>query len=502
MSPGVYDVLVIGGGVNGAGIARDAAGRGLKVLLAERDDLAAATSSASSKLIHGGLRYLEHYAFRLVREALAERDVLLRNAPHIIWPMGFVLPVGPGSRPAWMLRLGLFLYDTLGWTPGAPRSPLPRSRPVDLSAPGMSPVLKPEYSRGYLYADCWVDDARLVVLNAVDAAARGARIATRTKVLRCERGDDGWRAVLAPADGGANEVVLARTVVNAAGPWAGEVLGAALGINAAASLRLVKGSHIVVPRLHDMPYAFILQNDDRRIVFVIPYEHDFTLIGTTDVAMGGTPGPVSIDPSEINYLCRAVSRYTARAVRPADIVWSYAGVRPLYDDGASDASSVTRDYVLDLDAPPGRPAALSVFGGKITTYRRLAEHALDKLAASLPGMGPAWTARGALPGGDIHDADFDAFMAELRQRLPWMDAAHLHGLARRHGTRIAGVLGDARRPDDLGRHFGAGLYAREIDWLRREEWACTADDVLWRRTKAGLHLDATARREVADAFAA
>jgi glycerol-3-phosphate dehydrogenase len=501
MSPAAYDLLVIGGGVNGAGIARDAAGRGLAVLLAERGDLAAATSSASSKLIHGGLRYLEQYAFRLVREALAERDILLRNAPHIIWPVGFVLPIGPGSRPAWMLRLGLFLYDSLGWTPGAPPSPLPRSRRVDLSASGEGRILKPEYGRGYLYSDCWVDDARLVVLNAVDAATRGARIATRTQVLRCERGDGGWRATLAPADGGTTETVVARAVVNAAGPWAGEVLGASLGINAAASLRLVKGSHIVVPRLYDAPHALILQNDDRRVVFVIPYERDFTLIGTTDVAIGGTPGPVSIDPSEVEYLCRAVNRYTASPVRPADIVWSYSGVRPLYDDGASDASSVTRDYVLDLNAPPGLPPALSVFGGKITTYRRLAEHALEKLAPFLPGMAPAWTARCALPGGDIPGADFDAFLADLRARLPWMDAAHLHGLARRHGTRAADVVGDARSPADLGRHFGAGLYAREIDWLRREEWARTADDVLWRRTKTGLHLDAAGRREVMESFA-
>lgn len=492
-----YDLLIIGGGVNGAGIARDAAGRGLRVLLAERDDLAAATSSASSKLIHGGLRYLEQYAFRLVREALAERDVLLRNAPHIIWPLGFVLPTGPGSRPDWMLRLGLFLYDRLGWTPGQPRSVLPRSRRIDLRAPGVPPALKPEFARGFLYADCWVDDARLVVLNACDAAARGARIATRTRVLRAEPLDGLWRATLAGQDG-RSEVAMARAVVNAAGPWAGEVLGATLGINRAATLRLVKGSHVVVRRLHDSPHAFILQNDDRRVVFVIPYERDFTLIGTTDVVVGPQPGPVAIDPSETVYLCRAASRWLARPVTPEDVVWSYSGVRPLYDDGAADASAVTRDYVLDLAAGPERPPALSVFGGKITTYRRLAEHALEKLSPIFPAMGPAWTARAPLPGGDLPGADFAAFLAAWRARLSWLDPVHLHGLARRHGTRLEAIAGDARAPGDLGRHFGAGLYAREIDFLRRAEWAQSADDVLWRRTKAGLHLDAAARRAVAE----
>jgi glycerol-3-phosphate dehydrogenase len=487
-----YDLLIIGGGANGAGIARDAAGRGLRVMLAERADLAAATSSASSKLIHGGLRYLEHYAFRLVREALGERDILLRNAPHIIWPLGFVLPMGPGSRPAWMLRAGLFLYDRLGWTPGGPPSRLPRSRAIDLRGS----ALRPEFARGFLYSDCWVDDARLVVLNACDASARGARIATRTVVQRAEPAGDVWRATLVGPDG-TRQTATARAIVNAAGPWAGEVLGAALGVNRAATLRLVKGSHIVVRRLHDEPHAFILQNDDRRVVFVIPYERAFTLIGTTDVTVGPQPGPVAIDPAETAYLCRAASRYLAKPVTPADVVWSYAGVRPLYDDGAADASSVTRDYVLDLQSGPGRPPVLSVFGGKITTYRRLAEHALEKLGSFFPAMGAAWTSRTPLPGGDLPDADFGSFLAMWRARLPWLDPAHLHDLARRHGSRLAGIVGDARGPGDLGRHFGAGLYAREIEWLRQEEWARTADDVLWRRTKAGLHLDEAARRAVA-----
>lgn len=491
-----FDLAIIGGGVNGTGIARDAAGRGLKVLLAEKSDLAQATSSASSKLIHGGLRYLEQYEFRLVREALGERDVLLRNAPHIIWPLRFVLPHSPALRPAWMLRLGLVLYDNLAWRPFGPRSSLPRSKSVDLRDRVLGGALKPEFKRGFAYSDCWVDDARLVALNARDAADRGARILTRTAVINGRRDADHWALRLLHADG-RGETLHAHAVVNAAGPWAGEVLGQTLGMNATATLRLIKGSHIVVRRRYPGSHAFILQNDDGRVIFLIPYEGDYTLIGTTDVPFERNADDVTIDETEIAYLCRAANRYLADPICAADVIWSYAGVRPLYDDGQQNASAVTRDYVLDLHGESGQPPALSVFGGKITTFRRLAEHALEKLAPFFPSMGAAWTDQAPLPGGNMAGADFGTFLAEQARIRPWLDAAHLHGLARRHGTRMTRLLDGAARVADLGEYFGAGLYAREIDWLRAEEFAVTAADVLWRRTKTGLHLDARQRDDVA-----
>ncbi len=492
----IFDLAIIGGGINGTGIARDAAGRGLKVVLAEKSDLAAATSSASSKLIHGGLRYLEQYEFRLVREALGERDVLLRNAPHIIWPLRFVLPHTPALRPAWLLRLGLVLYDNLAWRPFGPRSSLPRSTGVDLHDRILGGALKPAFKRGFAYSDCWVDDARLVALNARDAADRGARILTRTAVTDARRDGGHWAFALLHPDG-RTETLRARAIVNAAGPWAGEILGQTLGINATATLRLIKGSHIVVSRRYPGSHAFILQNDDGRVIFLIPYEGDYTLIGTTDVPFERDAGEVTIDESEIDYLCRAANRYLAEPISAADVIWSYAGVRPLYDDGQQNASAVTRDYVLDLHGEAGQPPALSVFGGKITTFRRLAEHALDKLTPYFPSMGAAWTDHAPLPGGDMADADFGAFLAEQARIHPWLEAAHLHGLARRHGTRMTRLLDGAASTDDLGQYFGAGLYAREIDWLRAEEFATTAADVLWRRTKTGLHLDARQRGDVA-----
>jgi glycerol-3-phosphate dehydrogenase len=482
-----YDLLVIGGGINGVGIARDAAGRGLSVFLAEKGDLAGATSSASSKLIHGGLRYLEHYAFRLVREALAERDVLLRNAPHIIWPMRFVLPHSPEQRPIWMIRAGLWLYDNLGWTPGG-RSRLPGSHRLDLRVDPYASSLRPEFPTGFVYSDCWVDDARLVVLNARDAADRGVQICTRTTVKAARRVDGLWRAQLLRADGSSLEIA-ARGVVNAAGPWVRDVLGGALGFNESRGVRLVKGSHIVVPRLYEGEHAFILQNDDRRVVFVIPYEGRYTLIGTTDIPFTDDPATVAISADETAYLCRAVSRYFAKPVVPSDVVWSYAGVRPLYDDGSASASEVTRDYVLDLQPGPNASTPLlSVFGGKITTFRRLAEHALEKLAPFFPGLKPAWTAGVALPGGDIPGGDFEGFVAERSRTAPWLAKPALYAMARRHGTRIGCILDGARGPEDLGHHFGAGLYAREVDLLVRDEWACDAQDVLYRRTKLGLHI--------------
>ncbi|MGE0719286.1 MAG: glycerol-3-phosphate dehydrogenase [Alphaproteobacteria bacterium] len=488
----IHDLLVIGGGINGAGIARDAAGRGLKVLLVERDDLACATSSASSKLIHGGLRYLEQYEFRLVREALAEREVLLAMAPHIIWPLAFVLPHAPSLRPAWMIRAGLFLYDHLGG-----RRRLPGSRGVDLRHPPFGAGLAPGLRRGFVYSDCWVDDARLVVLNARDAADRGAIVRTRTECVSARSVGPLWEGLLRDRRDGTEMRVAARMLVNAAGPWADEVAAGVMGANRKPPLRHVKGSHIVVPRLHAGDHALILQNDDRRVVFVIPYEGRFSLIGTTDVAVDGDAGPPAASAEEIAYLCTAVSRYFARAVTPADVVWTYSGVRPLYDDGTVNPSAVTRDYVLRLEGGGGAPPALHVFGGKITTYRRLAEHALEKIAGVLPGVGPAWTAGAPLPGGAIPDADFGRFADELARSRPGLDAAWLRRLARRHGTRAPDVIGDAQQRADLGRHFGAGLHACEVDWLRRTEWAETAEDVLWRRTKEGLHLDRSGREAVA-----
>ncbi len=491
------DLLIIGGGINGVGIARDAVGRGLSVILCEQGDLGGATSSASSKLIHGGLRYLEYYEFRLVREALIEREVLLRNAPHIIRPMRFVLPHDRSLRPAWMVRLGLFLYDHLGG-----RERLPGSRRVDLRREPAGAPLQKRLSTGFEYSDCWVEDARLVVLNALDAAERGADIRPRTRCVAARRTEAGWwSAELEDLANGTRVTVEARALVNAGGPWVYEILSRRLGLNSAKRVRLVKGSHIVVPRLYDGEHAYILQNDDRRIVFVIPYERDFTLIGTTDVPFAGDPSRVEIDAAETAYLCAAVSRCFARPVMPAQIVWSYAGVRPLYDDAAPNAAAVTRDYVLDIDDVGGRAVLLSVFGGKITTYRRLAEHALEKLAPYFPDSRRSWTADAPLPGGDMADAEFDRFLATLRAVRPFLPPALALRLARAYGTRVERLLGDARSMADLGEDFGGGLTRAEVDYLVRTEWAATADDILWRRSKLGLHVP-PATRAALDAYLA
>lgn len=475
----VHDLLIVGGGINGAGIARDAAGRGLSVLLVEQGDLASGTSSASSKLIHGGLRYLEHYEFRLVREALAEREVMLAIAPHIVWPLTFVLPCAAGLRPAWMIRTGLFLYDHL-----APRSRLPGSRTLDLTRDPAGRPLKSGFARGFAYADAWTEDSRLVVLNALDAKERGATIRTRCRFLHARPEDDVWSAALQP-NAGQCETVHAKTIVNAAGPWVDDVLQHGFGRNRPAPLRLVKGSHIVVPRLYDGAQAYLLQQPDRRVVFVIPYEGTFTLIGTTDMPFEGDPAHVAISAFETNYLCEAANRFFERPVTRDDVVWSYSGVRPLYDDAAADPSVVTRDYVFDNDAGEGRPPVLSIFGGKITTYRRLAEHALAKLAPSLPALGPAWTGSASLPGGDM--ADFESFLADLEARKPWLPAGLARRLARAYGTRVERLLGDAEQLADLGEDLGAGLTEREVDYLVETEWAETAEDILWRRSKLGLH---------------
>ena len=490
-----YDLLVVGGGANGAGIARDAAGRGLSVLLCEKNDLAQGTSSRSGKLIHGGLRYLEYYEFRLVREALIEREVLLRAAPHIVWPLRFVLPHHAGLRPWPLLRLGLFLYDHLGG-----RRILPPTRALDLTSDPAGEPLKPEYRRGFEYSDCWVEDSRLVVLNALDAQARGAEVLVRTAARQARRGADGlWEATLAGEDG-AERRVRARVLVNAAGPWVEAVLRGVVGSNAAARVRMVKGSHLVVRRFWQGPHAYLLQNTDRRVIFVVPYAGDLALIGTTDIPYEGDPGKVAIDDTERDYLLGAVNRYLRSALGPADIVHSFSGVRPLHDDDSGkNASAVTRDYVFDIQAGPGQPPLLSVFGGKITTYRKLAEHALAKLAPHLPRPpGPDWTARAPLPGGDLPGGDFDAFLAALRREHPWLPPALAHHCARSYGTRAAQLLGDARGMGDLGRHFGAALYEREADFLRRTEWARTGEDVLERRTRHGLHMSPAERAAFAD----
>jgi glycerol-3-phosphate dehydrogenase len=476
------DLLVIGGGINGAGIARDAAGRGLSVLLVEQDDLASHTSSASTKLVHGGLRYLEQYEFRLVRESLIERERLLAIAPHIIRPLAFVLPHRSGMRPAWMIRLGLFLYDHLGG-----RQRLPASFGVRLPGSPYGRGLDPDIRRGFVYSDCWVDDARLVVLNAVDAADHGADIRTRTRLIAARRDRARWVATLLDRQSGRETLVRAKAIVNAAGPWVGAVLRAIDGQAEARPPRLVKGSHIIVPRRFEGDHAFIFQNPDGRILFAIPYEQDFTLIGTTDIPWTGDPAAPDIDEAEIAYLCAGVNRYLARPITPADVIHSYSGIRSLYDDGSDNVSEVTRDYVLSLDTEGGLPL-LSIFGGKITTYRRLAEQALEKLAPFLSALALPWTSTRPLPGGDLSKGDFDAFLANVRTRWPFLPAATALRLARAYGTRIDAVIGDARSLEDLGNDHGGGLSGREVDYLVANEWARTTDDIIWRRSKLGLHM--------------
>jgi glycerol-3-phosphate dehydrogenase len=475
-----YDLLVVGGGINGAGIARDAAGRGLATVLLERDDLASATSSASSKLIHGGLRYLEQYEFRLVREALAEREILLRVAGHLSWPTRFVMPHVPELRPRWMIRAGLFLYDHL-----ARRSLLAASQPVRLDLPPYSSGLRPGLRHGFVYSDCRVDDARLVVANAMDAARRGARVLVRTECLSARRENATWQVRLS-----SGEEIRARAIVNAAGPWVKDVLNERLGQPSPESVRLVRGSHIVVPKLYEGDHAFILQNDDRRVVFMIPYEERFTLIGTTDVPVDKAQSPAASD-EEVRYLCAAADRYLAKPVDPASIVWRYAGVRPLHDDGSADPSSVTRDYTLRLDSEGGAPV-LSVFGGKITTYRRLAEEVLARLAAHFPDAKGAWTARDPLPGSAFPTRAEGR--RQVFERYRSLAEPVVRGVFRRHGVLAFDVLGDGV----VGEHYGAGLTERELRYFVDQEWARTAQDVLWRRSKCGLHMTEPQRRRVAE----
>jgi glycerol-3-phosphate dehydrogenase len=476
------DLLVIGGGVNGAGIARDAAGRGLSVLLVEKDDLASATSSWSSKLIHGGLRYLELYEFRLVAEALAEREVLLKIAAHLVWPARFVMPHVPELRPRWMIRAGLFLYDHL-----ARRASLPGSASVRLDVPPYNAGLQAGLKHGFAYSDCRVDDARLVVANAMDARRHGARVLTRTACVSAVRENGLWGALLS-----SGERVGARAIVNAAGPWVKAVLNGRLGQPSRDAVRLVKGSHMVLPRLYEGEHAFILQNDDRRVVFMIPYGDLHTLVGTTDVPVQDEDARPEASAEEIAYLCRAVNRYLACPARPEDVVWSYAGVRPLYDDGTADPSAITRDYTLRIDDDAGRAPVLSVFGGKITTYRRLAEQAIERLAPYFPQMRPAWSGSAPLSGSDFGGVPRVEARDAFFRSHPRIAEAILRPIFRRHGTRAEEVVGDG----DLGEDLGAGLTERELRYFVEHEWAQTAEDVLWRRSKAGLLMTPAQRERV------
>ncbi|MEM9667889.1 MAG: glycerol-3-phosphate dehydrogenase [Pseudomonadota bacterium] len=490
----MYDLLVIGGGINGAGIARDAAGRGLKVLLCEKDDLASHTSSASTKLIHGGLRYLENYDFGLVRKALIEREVLLQMAPHIIWPMRFVLPQDRNIRSPWLVRLGLFLYDNLGG-----RKILPGTKVLHRSKSRHLSPLSTKYKKAFEYSDCWVEDSRLVVLNAVDAAERGADIKTRTKCIGLRAESGAWQANLENDDGTRTEVT-AKAVVNAAGPWVDNVTGLASQRSNSDHVRLVKGSHIIVNSHFEGDQAYIFQNEDERIIFAIPYENgNFTLIGTTDEAFEGDPQSADISQGEIDYLCDSVNKYFQKNIAAGDVVATYSGVRPLYDDKSDNVSAVTRDYVL-THIEADEATLISVYGGKITTYRKLAEDVMDELTDIFPTSNKKWTKTAPLPGGDIPNADFEAFNKPVSEKYSWMDQDTLHRLIRAYGTRVDQIIGTATSVDNLGTHYGGGLYQAEIDYLQQNEFARTAMDVLYRRSKLYLHISADQQAALAAAM--
>lgn len=473
----IHDLIVVGGGVNGTGIAMDAAGRGLKVILCEMSDLASATSSNSSKLIHGGLRYLEHYEFKLVRQALAERESLLRNAPHIMWPMRFILPHQSHLRPAWMIRTGLFLYDHL-----AKRELLKGSRSITFSSEG---PLVPEIKRGFEYSDGWVDDARLVVLTAKAAEERGAKIKTRTKCVKASRERKLWNVTLEDTLTGERKTHQCRALVNASGPWVSRLFSETMNIPAPKQIRMVKGSHIVVPRIHDQPEAYILQNADNRIIFVTPYEDDFSLIGTTDVDYTGDPRKAAISPEEVDYLLSIVNQHFKNKLFSSDVVWSYSGVRPLMDD-EGDAQKASRDYTFEVDGGKTNAPLISIFGGKITTYRKLAEAATNRICSFFPNAGPQWTKHAPLPGGEFsNQADF---LPQLRKEFPWLPERLAHRYMRTYGDRTRVMLKNCNSPKDMGHHFGANLYACEIRYLVDHEWAMAAEDIIWRRTKLGLRL--------------
>jgi glycerol-3-phosphate dehydrogenase len=488
------DLLIVGGGINGAGIARDAAGRGLKVALVEQSDLAAGTSSASTKLIHGGLRYLEFFEFRLVRESLIERERLLRIAPHLVRPMQFVLPHVPGLRPRWQIRFGLFFYDYFSG-----RRTLQPSRSVRVGAGGYG-ALRPGVDHAFSYSDCWVDDSRLVVLNALDAAQRGAAIHTRTRFVSATAEKGLWRARCVRQGSGESLELRARAIVNAAGPWVEQVLNSFPAVQVAGSVRLVKGSHIVVPRLFPGKHAFMLQNPDGRIVFAIPYEQKWTLVGTTDVPFSGDPAQVRISDDEIRYLCDTINSYFQRQISPSDVRWTYAGIRPLFDDESKSASRVTRDYRIELTHTADHPPLLSIFGGKLTTYRKLAETVLEKLQEPL-GISPdRWTHRSPLPGGGLRARNFRRFVIDVRRRWRFLPITVARRLARAYGTRVEAIIGGAKSFADLGQHYGAGLTAAEVDYLVRNEWAMTDEDILWRRSKLGLHMTEAERQNFAAAL--
>ncbi len=496
-----FDLFIIGGGINGCGIARDAAGRGLRVGLAEMNDFASATSSASTKLFHGGLRYLEYFEFRLVREALIEREVLLKAMPHISWPMRFVLPYHrdmrfesdtptskllgtlmpwmKGRRPAWLIRFGLFLYDTMGG-----RKILPKTTTVDLNQGPEGTPLNDKFLRAFEYSDCWVEDARLVILNARDAARRGATILPRTKVISARREDATW--VIETETGDIRHTHRAKMIVNAGGPWVEDIIKAKIGLNSREGIRLVRGSHIVTKKLYDHDKCYFFQGTDGRIIFAIPYETDFTLIGTTDAEHDAPDHAPTCTPEEAEYLCNFASQYFEKPIKTDDIVWTYSGVRPLYDDGASSATAATREYVLKLDQ--NGPALLNIFGGKITTYRKLAEAAMEKIEEVLPTTKGPWTAGVALPGGDFPVDGVPNLEATLKGRYGFLDDRWASRLVKAYGSEAPEVLGDAKTAADLGQHFGSGLTAREVDWLITNEWVREASDVLWRRSKLGLRL--------------
>ncbi len=480
-----YDIAIIGGGVNGCAVARDAAGRGLSVHLCEAGDLARGTSSASTKLFHGGLRYLEYYEFRLVRHALVEREILLNMMPHIARPLRFVLPYHKGLRPAWMLRLGLFIYDHLGG-----RKILPATTTLDLTRDPAGAPLKAEFRKGFEYSDCWVDDSRLVVLLAVDAARRGATIETRTRCVGARRRDDLWHVTLEDVETRERHQITARALVNAGGPWVGQIIEDALALDTSDRVRLVRGSHIVVPRIFDHDRAYIFQNADGRIIFAIPFERDFTLIGTTDEDHQGSLEKVACTEDEAQYLCDAASEYFRAPVRRENVVWTYAGVRPLYDDGASSATEATRDYVLKRQGEKGQPPLINIFGGKITTHRHLATQVMKRLRPDFPSMASDWTATAPLPGGAFPPNERTHLIAALKEEFAFLDDRWAERLVTAYGTLARHVLGNARSPADLGRDFGATLHAREVAWLMNNEFARTAEDVLWRRSKLGLRLSA------------
>lgn len=490
------DLFVIGGGINGAGIARDAAGRGLNVVLCEKDDLAQGTSSRSGKLVHGGLRYLEYYEFRLVREALIEREILLRNAPHIIWPMRFVLPHSPLDRPAWLIRLGLFLYDHLGG-----RKKLPGTRALRLAQDPVGAPLQDTYTKGFEYSDCWVDDARLVLLNAKDAAEKGALVLTRTPCVSARREGSTWRIQTRDELTGDSREFTAKVLVNAAGPWVSNVITEVAGSNSTRNVRLVKGSHIIVPKFWSGEHAYLVQNHDKRVIFINPYEGDKALIGTTDIAYEGRAEDVAADETEIQYLLEATNRYFKETLTRDDVVEHFSGVRSLFDDGQGNLSAVTRDYVFDLDETGGAPL-LNIFGGKITTFRELAQRGMHMLKPFFPEMTSDWTEAAPLPGGDMDDADYEAFQNSIKGRYPWMPRALRQHYGRLYGTRLEQIVGDANSIERLGKHFGGLLYEVEARYLASQEWAHTAEDVLWRRTKHHLHLTSEERAQFATWFEA